>query len=50
MYKDKTNYEHLIASGSFIRVSILMTPYLPIFPWIFYGLDENHPIFSPENY
>ena len=37
MYKDKTKL-----------MTLLMTPYLPIFPWNFYGLDENHPIFSQK--
>ena len=46
MYKDKTNYEHvtwwhLVASFAW---EVLMTPYLQIFPWNFYGLDENNPI------
>ena len=47
MYKDKTNYEHVTWQhlvASFVW-ALLMTPYLPIFPWNFYGLDENQPIF-----
>ena len=48
MSKDKTNYEHVTWKhlvASFVW-PLLMTPYLPIFLWNFYGLGENHLIFS----
>ena len=40
------NYEqvtwlHQVASFTW---AMLMIPYLPIFPWNFFGLDENHNI------
>ena len=44
--QNKLRARHLIASGSFIRMSVVNDTLPPDFSWNFYDLDENQPIFS----